>query len=318
MVITGRLYIELASATNHLPLGWWSETVEYQLSELGVPVVKVKDGTAAGFSAYALIADKVTLSGTPPTGTPPPAAPHEWKLVPTDSFRYMVGAYIERLQFEAAEGGGFFIENGQLWSKRGMVGNQEVDYSGQANFEPFIIIDGNTGVIISKKALIRGRIESGSITDDAIVIDPEKSELQFHSQGLQFIDIGKNKSVRDESYIIPIIRVTGTSGKTATMEDHGFFTQGITGRSSMTDSHFGLLEISNPPVGRPAIVATSTMTPRGFYLTYSDAERIFEIDLQGNRINSALKIIAKNLPTSDIGLETGQLYNSNGYLRIKQ
>ncbi len=78
------------SGTNYLILGWWSPTTSYKLSDAGIPVVKVADGTAAGYSAYKLITAASTTDLIPPNA--------EWQLVESVEFLYMQDAYIERLQ----------------------------------------------------------------------------------------------------------------------------------------------------------------------------------------------------------------------------
>lgn len=191
MILTARLDIELATATNYLPMGWWDEKVKYQITDLGVPVVKFKDGTSAGFSAYALKVEEVILSGTPPKGTPPLAAPHEWKLVPTDSFRYMVGAYIERLQFEAAEGGGFFLKDGVFWSKKGTSGGAVVDYQEQPDFEPLIAIDGNKGeAYFAGLKVVFKKDGSGSLAGTNITWNKHGALKVTGSVASPFTDIG--------------------------------------------------------------------------------------------------------------------------------
>ncbi len=97
--------------TNYLILGWWDDKISYMLSDLGIPVVKVADGTSLGYSAYSLDTG-VSTPGASPDGS----GVSEWKLVESAEFVYMQDAYIERLQFESALGGGFEIVDGQFQS----------------------------------------------------------------------------------------------------------------------------------------------------------------------------------------------------------
>ncbi len=130
MKLSARLNIELAKSTNYLILGNWLNTMSYKLSDAGVPVVKVPDGTSLGYSVYALNVESST-AGASPAG----AGASEWRLVESAEFIYMQQAYIERLQaaiitaeyieslmirtknlevLDDAQIGGFSIENGGL------------------------------------------------------------------------------------------------------------------------------------------------------------------------------------------------------------
>lgn len=130
MEISARINIELAKATNYLILGNWSDQMSYKLSDAGVPVVRVPDGTSLGYSVYALNVSESTV-GASPSGV----GSSEWRLVESTEFIYMQQAYIERLQaaivtaekieslmirtknlevLDDAQIGGFSIENGGL------------------------------------------------------------------------------------------------------------------------------------------------------------------------------------------------------------
>jgi hypothetical protein len=121
-----RINIELDKPTNYLILGWWNASISYKLSDAGIPVVKVEDGSTAGFSAYSLVANASTAGLTPPNS--------QWKLVETAEFIYMMNAYIERLQFEVASGGGFEVGDGLFKS-----------IAKNADDEPMIKLDGTNG-----------------------------------------------------------------------------------------------------------------------------------------------------------------------------
>lgn len=59
---------------------------------------------------------------------------------------------------------GLIAKDYKLWSQLGMVGNQEKDYAGQADFVPFFIIDGETGEIITR----RGVFETIEVKDSLL------------------------------------------------------------------------------------------------------------------------------------------------------
>lgn len=130
MDLKARVNIELAKATNYLILGNWLNTISYKLSDAGIPVVKVPDGTSLGYSVYALNVASSTI-GASPAGS----GASQWRLVESAEFIYMQQAYIERLQaaivtaekieslmirtknlevLDDAQIGGFSIENGGL------------------------------------------------------------------------------------------------------------------------------------------------------------------------------------------------------------
>lgn len=84
--------IELARSTNYLPMGYWDKNVTYSLTDMGVPFVKVPDGTGLQFSVYALKSEHSTKGANPAT------KPNEWRLIESAEFIYMQEAYIEKLQ----------------------------------------------------------------------------------------------------------------------------------------------------------------------------------------------------------------------------
>lgn len=84
--------IELARSTNYLPMGYWDKNVTYSLTDMGVPFVKVPDGTGLQFSVYALKSEHSTKGANPAT------KPNEWRLIESAEFIYMQDAYIEKLQ----------------------------------------------------------------------------------------------------------------------------------------------------------------------------------------------------------------------------
>lgn len=93
MKVSARINIELAQATNYLIMGNWSATMAYKLSDAGVPVVKVPNGTTLGYSVYSLNVAVSTIGASPSI-----AGASQWRLVESAEFIYMQEAYIERLQ----------------------------------------------------------------------------------------------------------------------------------------------------------------------------------------------------------------------------
>jgi hypothetical protein len=75
------------SGTNYLIMGWWNESIEYRLSDAGIPVVKRP--LLSSFTVHKLIVPQST-SGVFDTD--------EWEEVSNVEFIYMQNAYIERLQ----------------------------------------------------------------------------------------------------------------------------------------------------------------------------------------------------------------------------
>lgn len=112
--------------TNYLVMGWWDAAIRYQLSDAGIPIVKVEDDSDDGFSVYKLTATASTIGAKPPN--------NEWEKVQSAEFIYMQQAYIERLQFESALGGGFEIVDGQFQS-----------IAKDANGVRLMVFDGLTG-----------------------------------------------------------------------------------------------------------------------------------------------------------------------------
>ena len=98
MDLTSRINIDLAKATNYIPMGYWVQPVAgdpkkpyYRITDMGIPMVKIADGTALGYSVWVLqvdVSDNIQPSSTNP----------QWKLVESADFIYMQQAYIERLQ----------------------------------------------------------------------------------------------------------------------------------------------------------------------------------------------------------------------------
>ena len=146
--VTHRGNVKRAKSTNYTPMGAWDSTIQYRLSDMGIPLVTLEKNTVTGFAAYGLNVDKSTI-GVSPDST---AGAQEWRLLESTDFLYMVQAYIEKLQaqvitaeyiealnirtgnLEVLDGsklGGFSIRNNRFISK-----------------DEKIEIDGETGQII--------------------------------------------------------------------------------------------------------------------------------------------------------------------------
>ncbi|MDD2519301.1 MAG: hypothetical protein PHG18_05390 [Bacilli bacterium] len=88
----------MAKATNYIPMGYWVQPVAgdpnkpyYRITDMGIPMVKIADGTALGYSVWVL---QVDVSNN----IKPSSTNHQWKLVESTEFIYIQQAYIERLQ----------------------------------------------------------------------------------------------------------------------------------------------------------------------------------------------------------------------------
>lgn len=134
-----RINIDLAKSTNYIPMGFWVKPVAgdpkkpfYRITDLGIPMVKVEDGSALGYSVYVLnvdVSDDVVPSASNP----------QWRLIESAELIYIQQAFIERLWTqmliaEGAEIGGFEIGNGFL---RSTAENGDGD--------PMIKLDGTGG-----------------------------------------------------------------------------------------------------------------------------------------------------------------------------
>ncbi len=142
--------------TNYLILGLWSNTMRYQLSDAGIPTVEVPDGTSLGYSVYSL---KISLT-TAQVGKKPGDSSWNWstywKLVESVEFIHMQDAFIKRLQFETARGGGFEIDNGKFISIKKDISNY-----------PALTLDGTNGSIKSSNTANGDNV---TITDSTVKI----------------------------------------------------------------------------------------------------------------------------------------------------
>lgn len=77
--------------TNYIPMGFWSATTDYYLSDLGIPFVKRPDGSTLGYSVFSLNVQQATKGSW---------ITSQWRLLESAEFIYMQDAYIEKLQAE--------------------------------------------------------------------------------------------------------------------------------------------------------------------------------------------------------------------------
>lgn len=161
-----RINIDLAKSTNYIPMGFWVQPVAgdpkkpfYRITDLGIPMVKVEDGSALGYSVYVLNVD-VSDDVVPSVSNP------QWRLIESTELIYIQQAFIERLWTqmliaEGAEIGGFEIGNGFLQSKAkdalninaillngldgsGHLANGNISWDSQGNSTTFGLIKGAT------------------------------------------------------------------------------------------------------------------------------------------------------------------------------
>lgn len=136
MKVTARVNIELDKPSNYIPMGFWNATTDYYLSDLGIPFVKRPDGSTLGYSVYALNVQQATKGSW---------ITSQWRLLESAEFLYMQAAYIERIQFETAMGGGFEIGSGLFQSvKKDALG------------DPLIILNGTTGYVKAETGVLAG------------------------------------------------------------------------------------------------------------------------------------------------------------------
>lgn len=106
MKVTARVNIELAKSANYIPMGFWVQPVAgdpkkpfYRITDLGIPMVKVADGSALGYSVYVLQVD--VSNNVVPSGSNP-----QWRLIESTELIYIQQAFIERIWTEMVEAEG--------------------------------------------------------------------------------------------------------------------------------------------------------------------------------------------------------------------
>jgi len=114
-----RINIDLAKSTNYIPMGFWVKPVAgdpkkpfYRITDLGIPMVKVEDGSALGYSVYVLNVD-VSDDVVPSVSNP------QWRLIESTELIYIQQAFIERLWVEMVEAEGAIIASFNIMKENG-------------------------------------------------------------------------------------------------------------------------------------------------------------------------------------------------------
>lgn len=171
MRVTARVNIDLAKSTNYIPMGYWSNTSDYYISEAGIPFVKREDGTALGYSVYALNVDQATKGSW---------IASQWRLLESAEFLYMQDAYIERLQaalVTAEKIQALNIKTGNLEALNGAkIGNFEVLNGILTATHQWSTYIGTTFVFVTSRIEIRSDKVSifnsyGGTTDHPTVVE---------------------------------------------------------------------------------------------------------------------------------------------------
>lgn len=114
----------------------------------------VRGADAAQSFWYTLINKGTVIADAPPTGGIAPAGYKNVQWLKELSVQFFIA--------EEANLANLIFKDQKLISLRGTVNGVAADYSGQANFEPNIIIDGKNGKITAIDATIRGTIDAVS------------------------------------------------------------------------------------------------------------------------------------------------------------
>jgi len=114
----------------------------------------VRGADAAQSHWYTLINKGTVIADAPPTGGIAPAGYKNVQWLKELSVQFFIA--------EEANLANLIFKDQKLISLRGTVNGVAADYSGQANFEPNIIIDGKNGKITAIDATIRGTIDAVS------------------------------------------------------------------------------------------------------------------------------------------------------------
>ncbi|GEM_PF-3047605 len=187
MDLKTRINVTLAKSVNYIPMGVWDTLKDYAITDLGIPFVKKTDGTAAGFSVYALNVPKATKGSW---------VASEWKLMESADFLYMVNAYIEKLQAEIIT----------------------------AKYLQSLVIETNN-IIINQGAIFKGNrtlVFKKLSESDAVLVDTSYYHRIYELKNDMFLYIGHSEQLNlpiSENYVgkeiiiyaddIPVTRTTG-------------------------------------------------------------------------------------------------------------
>ena len=78
----------------------WLNTTRYRMTPVGIPIVRVEDGTALGFSVYSLKQDLTENEVGKKPGSSTWSWSAFWELMSSQEYLYIQESYIERLQAE--------------------------------------------------------------------------------------------------------------------------------------------------------------------------------------------------------------------------
>lgn len=155
----------------------------------------VRGADAAQSYWYTLINKGTVIADAPPTGGDVPAGYQAVQWLKELSVQFFIA--------EEANLANLIFKDQKLISLRGTVDGVAVDYSGQANFEPNIIIDGKSGKITAIDATIRGTIDAvsgclGNLTmkeNGYIKLPPTWMEGKYgviNNNGIEMVYSGNN------------------------------------------------------------------------------------------------------------------------------
>ena len=190
---------------------------------------------------------------------------------------------------EEANLANFIFKEGKLISLRGTVDGVEVDYAGQANFIPNLVLDGESGTVTVRDGVFNGKVTSSS-DGNRVIIDPDdKSVKLIDSNDETLSNIGfKEVTEGSQTFNQPYIEQLSPS------------VYSFTPKSFFRPSYIELTNVTG-------FINTS------FVFDAKNSQII--LGLSGSSPGT-LKINIKNLPTSDSGLSAGDLYrDSSGYLK---
>lgn len=191
-----RINIELAKPANYIPMGFWVQPVAgdpkrpfYRITDLGIPMVKVADGSALGYSVYVLQVD-ISNDVIPSVSNP------QWRLIESMELIYIQQAFIERLWVEMVEAEGAKIASFDIVKENGksvLRSDFTLPSIPDTSVYPQTTIIGQTlGSLILREREIYVTEQGCGITNTAR-ISPEKITVWRHvSGGDDFIEIFAN------------------------------------------------------------------------------------------------------------------------------
>ena len=196
--VTQRVNVKRAKSTNYTPMGAWDSSIQYRLSDMGIPLVTLEKNTVTGFAAYGLNVDKSTI-GVSPDST---AGAQEWRLLESTDFLYMIQAYIEKLQAQVITAeyiealnirtSNLEVLNGSILGGFSIKGNNLVSQSGKVE------INGLTGEISVKDPdsdAVRTIIRSTNLPASPASFFQSTGSSNVSIAGLGGVNITTNKSV---------------------------------------------------------------------------------------------------------------------------